>query len=615
MHIFIAFAFGQQTKLDSLIKITNSKAADSIRLNAFVNILNMKMYEPQAEVKPFFEKGMKLANLQKNELAKANLFQNYAITFAVANLYDSSLVYFEKARFFYEKINDKDRLSKVYSNIAGAYRFKGFYRLSILNNLKSLSLRETLNDTIAVAKALNDLASTYLYMEDYQNALTYALKAKNVFNQLEVSNHKIANLIALGSVYEKIEKLDSALYYNELAEKLCLQNMQLTTQKYSLAHIYNNLGTIQRAKQNYEQSISYSLKCIAYFDTLQSHVSSKFNPLENMAECYRLKKDYKQAEVYLSLAEKAIEGLGLLEEEKFLALEKSKFYEATNDYRKAFEYFETYKLLEDSILNTKTKNTVAEYQIIYETEKKDKRILKLALENEQKQSTILQLILFSAVIGVLVLIVLVLIYVLSKRRERMLVLKIQENEKKHNFLYFHELGNKMIAVSKELQQFENAKTYDFINSLGNEIRHFSHQQNSPNLKNINAKDLINQIYIDYKGFINGQLVLNNMVSDKKWKSLKHHIQLAIYRSVQELWLNAAKHADASLIKTSITQVKQSIQILYQDNGKGTESKSEQGKGIGYLTDLIHLFKGTITIETEPNKGFLCIIEIPANRFF
>lgn len=614
--IFIVFLIvsvqnivAQNNKLDSLKQVINSNMHDTLKLRAYADIVNHLKYQHYDTVRPYFKTGLALAESNKSDFTKANLYQNFAISFAVNNLYDTSLIYFEKAKDYYEKTNKQLHLSKVYSNIAGVYRLKGFYKLSIEYNFKSLKIRETLTDTLSIAKAYNDLASAYSYAEEYDNALKYAKKALIIFENSEISNDKIVNLIALSDIYEKKEDFDSALFYAELSEKLCLHNKQITARTYNLAHIYNNLATIVRGKSKFNESIEYSFKSIAYFDTLQSHISSKFYAYENLAECYRFLKDYKQAQYYLELAEKSIENCELIEEEKYLALEKSIFYIAKNDYFNAFKNYEKYKLLEDSIMTIKNKNAIAEYQIIYDTEKKELENQKLLTQNAQKQATIFKLIFLIIALVFIFVAIIYLINYYTKKREGNLILKIQEEEKQRNYDFFHKTGNQLMNIYTLKNMNNEIEPEKIVGKIGEEMRFFSHSQFSPSFDKTTLNELLAEIIVDYQKFINAKIVYNNFISPSNTKKLKKSILSILYNIIQELLQNAVKHSQASLIEIDIMQEKKNLNIVYKDNGKGTNIENLHGTGLKYITKFANMNKGKVEIKTQPLNGFSCFVTL------
>lgn len=88
------------------------------------------------------------------------------------------------------------------------------------------------------------------------------------------------------------------------------------------------------------------------------------------------------------------------------------------------------------------------------------------------------------------------------------------------------------------------------------------------------------------------------------------IELTLYRTVQESLTNVRKHAHASRVDILLDyRNEEMIQLSIQDNGVGTE-KTDGGFGLLGLKERVQLLNGTLTIQSEPNSGFLLTIQIP-----
>jgi len=91
------------------------------------------------------------------------------------------------------------------------------------------------------------------------------------------------------------------------------------------------------------------------------------------------------------------------------------------------------------------------------------------------------------------------------------------------------------------------------------------------------------------------------------------VQLNIYRIVQELLNNAAKHSEASHINLILVNIKEVLVIHYEDNGIGagmdTVFSKESSMGLSGIRERVALLNGTMKIDTNPGDGFKVIIEI------
>jgi signal transduction histidine kinase/predicted ATPase len=93
------------------------------------------------------------------------------------------------------------------------------------------------------------------------------------------------------------------------------------------------------------------------------------------------------------------------------------------------------------------------------------------------------------------------------------------------------------------------------------------------------------------------------------------IEVAVYRICQELVQNVIKHAGASAVRIQIIFHDDALNVIVEDNGKGMK-KNEIVPGLGFntLQSKVDLFKGTFTIETQPGKGMMVLVDLPHSRY-
>ena len=83
------------------------------------------------------------------------------------------------------------------------------------------------------------------------------------------------------------------------------------------------------------------------------------------------------------------------------------------------------------------------------------------------------------------------------------------------------------------------------------------------------------------------------------------VSLCIYRVVQESLRNAAKHSRASRAIVILRGIKQGLQIVIKDSGRGFVMDQVRGKGgLGLIsvTERVRLAGGNCTIRSAPDQG-------------
>ena len=102
------------------------------------------------------------------------------------------------------------------------------------------------------------------------------------------------------------------------------------------------------------------------------------------------------------------------------------------------------------------------------------------------------------------------------------------------------------------------------------------------------------------------------------RRLAPHVELAIFRIVQEALRNVEKHASATQIDINIEYADGKININVIDNGKGFKLAGEVGElpregrlGLMGMQERAHLLGGNVTLKSELNHGTNVLIELPA----
>ena len=105
-------------------------------------------------------------------------------------------------------------------------------------------------------------------------------------------------------------------------------------------------------------------------------------------------------------------------------------------------------------------------------------------------------------------------------------------------------------------------------------------------------------------------------NDHHPKPLTIPLKVLLYRSIRELLMNIAKHANAKNIKVSLNKVGDNIQVTVKDDGQGFDvsefEKGEKAKGFGlfHIRERIEHTGGGFNIESAPGKGTKTVLTVP-----
>ncbi|MDT8392228.1 MAG: histidine kinase [Bacteroidales bacterium] len=95
------------------------------------------------------------------------------------------------------------------------------------------------------------------------------------------------------------------------------------------------------------------------------------------------------------------------------------------------------------------------------------------------------------------------------------------------------------------------------------------------------------------------------------RRFKNNIEVMLYRIFCELINNTQKHAFASKVSISLTVNDDTLELKYNDNGTGFDSKHEKyGMGLTNIVSRVKSLQGSIELISTPNNGFYACIRLP-----
>ncbi|MFA6922824.1 MAG: tetratricopeptide repeat protein [Bacteroidales bacterium] len=257
--------------------------------------------------------------------------------------YDKALSYFLNALkkekengSYYSRLNIK--IGDIYNDWGRYKEALGYYKKIIEVSLKS-------GDKLIAAYNMNRAGEIYLKINEYKPANEYATKALKILSELRDSTGIQASMSILGNTYKKQKQYGKAFYYLKRAVEIC----QRTNYKQQVADNLFSIGELCFETKDYDNAIEN------FNSSLE--MSKKLNSRKNIFKNYE-------------------------------AL--SKIYLAKGNYKEAYKYEQLYTSVKDSVFNENINKQITEIQTKFETEKKEKEILKLNKEKEIKEATISQ---------------------------------------------------------------------------------------------------------------------------------------------------------------------------------------------------------------------------------
>lgn len=160
-----------------------------------------------------------------------------------------------------------------------------------------------------------------------------------------------------------------------------------------------------------------------------------------------------------------------------------------------------------------------------------------------------------------------------------------------------------------LADFKENKAYVAELLLGaiRDTRRISHDLMPTTLEEFGLKSAINDICLQLSDGTKFRCNITGL-SDR----LEKYLELAVYRTVQELMTNVVKHAKATECRVSIDISLRAIRIVVTDNGQGMEAAKTRKPGIGLsaIRSKTKLLNGDVRVDSVPDKGTNVEVIIP-----
>jgi len=107
-------------------------------------------------------------------------------------------------------------------------------------------------------------------------------------------------------------------------------------------------------------------------------------------------------------------------------------------------------------------------------------------------------------------------------------------------------------------------------------------------------------------------VLRSGIKETAWDKIEEIKKITVYRVLQELMVNMAKHSQATLCLVNFKSVGKNIEVYYSDDGLGMgNDKIIFKNGLANAENRIQGISGSLTFDPNPEKGVKITIIFPA----
>ena len=467
--IVCSFVSGQdysRVQADSLIKATEAQPEDTVKCLHYNRISNLYLYTNSEKGLQYANKEIDLATRLGWEKGRGMGYLDMAKHLIAAGDYTQALKDIEIAGDIFSRTNDRYNLGNTDNQLGILKANQSKFPEALDYFFRAVKHYEGLKHPRAGlnrAYAFQNIANIYTATETYDKALQNYDEAIRLFEENGGDAVAIAmNIASKGLVYQKQHKDREALEAFKAAEKTILGKQA----EGNLAFIHSWIGSAYLALGEYDLSLDYSAKTLEATKHKGDEVLMA-STIQNIGYAHLKKGMLHHSEKDLlagleslntSLAmDQRLQNVELLIKD-YLYL--SEYYAFRKDYKSSLEAYKNYALYNDSIYNSRNKQSLRNLQDERTIEIRDKEIEvnKINLETKEKQKWFLL-----AATGLLLIIGGLLFY--------------QNRSRKKSNEQLQALNAELDLADKTKTRFFNILNHDLRSPVSNLI-HFLHLRNN-----------------------------------------------------------------------------------------------------------------------------------------
>jgi len=220
---------------------------------------------------------------------KSNFYYYLGVCYFKLGNYSTSIDYYKKSINYLETINEEEKIVSAYIAIGQNYMRLELFEKAIEIFEKAISLATIKISKTTLLKAYLGLSEVFLKKESWQDVKENLSKAKHISKKnKENLVESVYGIIAKIKIHEN--QLDSALFYLEKSEELCLKKKN----EFQLINVYETYASIYLSEQDYFVAVQYANKLLV-IASQKKDLYAQSIAYQLLYKIYNEQGDYKNA--------------------------------------------------------------------------------------------------------------------------------------------------------------------------------------------------------------------------------------------------------------------------------------------------------------------------------
>ncbi len=259
------------------------------------------MYRSLGDLDKALNLFMEARTVRKESRDRDSFYYNEAKAWnldGIANIYcdlgdlEYAIIYYRRSLPIFRHIHFKFGESRVLTGIGTVYQKMEKYEKALKCHYKSLDINRGENNDVGIARSYTDIGSCFEYLHQYEKALDYNTKSLDIRTKLNFISATITNLVAIGRILLKQDKLAEAEEYLQKA----VNKSEAAGLKIKSCSAYQSLAELYKKKEMYQKALEFYKK---YHDARDKIFGEESNSkIKTLQITHQIETSEKEAEIY-----------------------------------------------------------------------------------------------------------------------------------------------------------------------------------------------------------------------------------------------------------------------------------------------------------------------------
>ena len=420
-----------------------------------------------------------------------NLFKNIlSISYEIASNYYNSqnyneaIIYLLKLIDVKTKLNNTDGFVNIYELLAYSYLSIGMFDEALITYYKLINIHTNQNNIHEIIDIHLKIGNLYLYSNNKLKSIEAYLQALKYSDILNDPKSTINCCINIAIIYTNLLQYAAAMDYYKRALDISVS----INDHYNMSNIYHNISGLYLEQKVYDTALYYINEAVYYAEVSHNYTISAasyaskallaFNDKkysECLSDLYLSNSYYKLSDynygihynnneiaklliiinsnihIADSLLKDTYEYANKIHDNKLLSLVNktySMYYKINKNFKYSYNYLKIYDNLNDSINNADNNRKIADYELVYKNNVKNKE---LQIENIKYNSEVFQKI-GAFTIFIILFILSLIIFVLYKNKKKKNIQILKNNlQIELNNADLKVLNTEILRVNKNIE--------------------------------------------------------------------------------------------------------------------------------------------------------------------